>query len=155
MGIELTERQRRIMTMAAHNHSGNLSRAAHEDRLFGMALIHCLSSLCVKKLCSIEKGCYILTSDGYTAVGISAPDRERVPCQTVREGSKLQQVIELLRTPGGATMEQIVTVTGWKQHTVRAAISRTIRKEKGIPVIVTGNTGETRYYQVGGGHDHS
>ncbi len=47
---------------------------------------------------------------------------------TARPGSKKHLVITLLRQQGGATLEEIVAVTGWQRHTVRAAISR-IRRQ--------------------------
>ena len=42
---------------------------------------------------------------------------------TPRAGTKQAQMIELLRRPEGATVEQIAAATGWQHHTIRGAIS--------------------------------
>ena len=43
-------------------------------------------------------------------------------------------MIELLRRPEGATVEQIAAVTGWQQHTIRGAISGALKKKLGLIV---------------------
>jgi hypothetical protein len=37
-------------------------------------------------------------------------------------------MIELLKRPEGATVEQIAAATGWQHHTIRGAISGALRK---------------------------
>jgi hypothetical protein len=41
-----------------------------------------------------------------------------------RSGTKLAQVIATVRESEGATLEALVSVTGWQPHTVRAALTR-------------------------------
>jgi Protein of unknown function (DUF3489) len=38
-------------------------------------------------------------------------------------------MIEMLRRPEGATVEQIAAATGWQHHTIRGAISGALKKE--------------------------
>lgn len=40
-----------------------------------------------------------------------------------RSGSKLAQVIDLLRQDGGATTDELIGATGWLAHTTRAALT--------------------------------
>jgi hypothetical protein len=40
-----------------------------------------------------------------------------------RTGSKLAQVIDLLRQDGGATIDELIGATGWLAHTTRAALT--------------------------------
>ena len=40
-----------------------------------------------------------------------------------REGSKTSQLIAMLRSEGGTTLEEIVTAMGWQKHTARAMLS--------------------------------
>ena len=42
---------------------------------------------------------------------------------TPRAGTKQAKLIELLKRPEGATVEQIAEATGWQKHTIRGAIS--------------------------------
>ena len=48
-----------------------------------------------------------------------APSRPSAP----RAGSKLMQVIELLRQDHGATIDELIAATGWLAHTTRAALT--------------------------------
>jgi Protein of unknown function (DUF3489) len=46
---------------------------------------------------------------------------------TPRAGTKQAQMIELLKRPEGATVEQIAAATGWQHHTIRGAISGALK----------------------------
>lgn len=48
-----------------------------------------------------------------------------------REGTKKAQIIELLRRPEGATLQQLVEATGWQAHSVRGFLSGTLAKKMG------------------------
>ena len=56
---------------------------------------------------------------------------------TPRAGTKQAQMIELLKRPEGATVEQIATATGWQHHTIRGAISGALKKKLGLNVEAT------------------
>jgi hypothetical protein len=53
---------------------------------------------------------------------------------TAREGSKKAIVLELLRRPEGATLQEIMSVTGWMAHSVRGFISGSLTKKMGLNV---------------------
>ena len=46
-------------------------------------------------------------------------------------------MIELLKRPEGATVEQIAAATGWQNHTIRGAISGALKKKLGLKVEAT------------------
>ena len=46
-------------------------------------------------------------------------------------------MIELLKRPEGATVEQIAAATGWQHHTIRGAISGALKKKFGLTVEAT------------------
>ena len=54
-----------------------------------------------------------------------------------RTGTKQAQMIELLKRPKGATVEQIAAATGWQHHTIRGAISGALKKKLGLNVEAT------------------
>jgi Protein of unknown function (DUF3489) len=56
---------------------------------------------------------------------------------TPRSGTKQAQMIELLKRPEGATVEQIAAATGWQKHTIRGAISGALKKKLGLTVEAT------------------
>ena len=65
--------------------------------------------------------------------------RKAAPAEkpTPRAGTKQAQMIELLRRPEGATVEQIAAATGWQHHTIRGAISGALKKKLGLTVEAT------------------
>ena len=52
-----------------------------------------------------------------------------------RQGTKQQRLIEMLRRPQGATIEQITGALGWQSHTVRGAISGALKKKLSLTVL--------------------
>ncbi len=52
----------------------------------------------------------------------------------VRPGTKQALLIDLLKRKKGATIEKIVEATGWQPHSVRGAISGTLKKKLGLMV---------------------
>ncbi len=52
----------------------------------------------------------------------------------VRPGTKQALLIDLLKCKKGATIEEIVAATGWQPHSVRGAISGTLKKKLGLKV---------------------
>lgn len=62
--------------------------------------------------------------------------------------SKAEQVLHMLQSPEGATMEQIVAMTGWLPHTTRAAL--TGLRKKGHAVTSEKLEGQGRVYRVAG-----
>ncbi len=66
----------------------------------------------------------------------------------VREGSKTDRILELLKRPGGVTSKELMRVTGWQPHSVRGFLSGTVGKKMGL--TVTSNKGEDgeRTYSV-------
>jgi hypothetical protein len=74
---------------------------------------------------------------------------KRAPAKTPRrpptlaiapKGSKQSRLIELLRSPSGATIEQLTKLTGWQPHTVRGAISGALRKRLKLQVTCADST---------------
>jgi hypothetical protein len=63
----------------------------------------------------------------------AAPANEPAP----RAGTKQAHMIEMLKRPEGATIEQIAAATGWQHHTIRGAISGALKKKLGLVVEAT------------------
>jgi hypothetical protein len=77
-----------------------------------------------------------------------------------RENTKQARMIELLKRPEGATIEQIAEATGWQHHTIRGAISGGLKKKLGLTIEATrtrevgpnktGARGSTTVYRITG-----
>jgi uncharacterized protein DUF3489 len=61
-------------------------------------------------------------------------------------GGKTAKVLGLLRRPKGATLNELMKVTGWQPHSVRGFISGTLGKRMGLSVASTKDqSGDRRY----------
>ena len=71
-----------------------------------------------------------LTPAGYRAIGLKPPRRPRAsaelpdPAEAGKPGTKRAVVLDLLGRGEGASLEELITATGWLPHTTRAALSR-------------------------------
>jgi hypothetical protein len=63
--------------------------------------------------------------------------------------SKLDQIVTALRAPKGATIAQLVALTGWQPHSVRGAMSGALKKQRGLTISST-KSGDARTYKIGG-----
>ncbi len=68
----------------------------------------------------------------------------------VRRGTKQAILIELLKRPKGATIEQMTTKTGWQAHSVRGAISGSLKKKLGLAITSEPTEGRGRVYRITG-----
>ena len=67
--------------------------------------------------------------------------------RTERPDSKASQVIALLRSPSGATLDAMMRLTAWQQHSVRGFLAAVVRKKLGLDL--QSKTGEGgRVYRI-------
>ena len=63
-----------------------------------------------------------------------------------RSPTKASTILDLLKRVDGATLDGLMTATGWQAHSVSGFLSGTIRKKMGLDVIsVKGENGERTY----------
>lgn len=74
----------------------------------------------------------------------SAAKREKSADKNAPATSKLDTLVALLRTPGGATIEDLMAATSWQAHSVRGAIAGTLKK-KGHSIASEKVDGTRRY----------
>ena len=71
--------------------------------------------------------------------------RSRPSTPTAAAGSRAESIIALLQAPGGATLAALIEATGWKAHTVRGFLSRTVSKQRGLPLQSFRRDGQRTY----------
>src|ERR1700675_3865524 len=64
-----------------------------------------------------------------------------------RPDTKHARIIAMLRTPAGATIAAIMTVTDWQQHSVRGFLAGVVRKKLGLNLI-SEQTEKGRVYRI-------
>jgi Protein of unknown function (DUF3489) len=76
-----------------------------------------------------------------------APKGEKKPGDA-RDGSKAAKVIDLLKRSEGATLKELMKVTGWQPHSVRGFLSGAVGKKMGLKVVSTKGEDGQRTYSV-------
>ena len=84
---------------------------------------------------------YILPNAGPLAV---TPRRRA----GTRPDSKQARMIEMLKRPEGATVEQIAEAMDWARHTVRGAMAGALKKKLGLTITSEKGDGGSRTYRI-------
>ena len=72
----------------------------------------------------------------------------KVATPTTREGSKKAIVLELIRRADGASLQEIMSATNWKAHSVRGFISGSLGKKMGLTVESFKRPDDVRAYRI-------
>tara|TARA_R110000868_G_scaffold70819_3_gene207967 strand:- start:2386 stop:2658 length:273 start_codon:yes stop_codon:yes gene_type:complete len=67
---------------------------------------------------------------------------------TIPSNTKLGQIIRLLQRTKGATLEDLIKATGWQPHSVRGAISGSLRKRHGLTITAATDANRGRVYRL-------
>jgi hypothetical protein len=70
--------------------------------------------------------------------------------KVARDGSKKAEIVEMMRGDEGATLAEIMKMTGWQAHTVRGFVSGTLIKKLGLKVESFRSEGKERCYRISG-----
>ncbi len=76
------------------------------------------------------------------------PVRARHGADQARDGSKKAEVINLVRRAKGATLAEIMKLTGWQSHTIRGFVSGTLVKKLGLKVDSFRTEDKERAYRI-------
>ena len=100
----------------------------------------------------------VATEAGLAAVGIDpvvattmAALRDAQPkavAAAQRPGTKQAQLIAMLQASEGATIAEIAEATGWQHHSIRGAISGSLKKKLGLEVASEKVEGRGRIYKL-------
>ena len=82
------------------------------------------------------------------AGAINTPPADAKPAITKPAAKgKIPILVDLLRKPDGATIAVMMAATGWQAHSVRGAISGSIKKALGLEVL-SEKTDAGRVYRI-------
>ncbi|MBC9248337.1 DUF3489 domain-containing protein [Paracoccus sp. 11-3] len=105
----------------------------------------------------------IATEAGLAAIGIDpvvvktmAGLRDAKPeaiAAAQRPGTKRAQLIAMLQAKDGATIAEIAEATGWQAHSIRGAISGSLKKKLGLTVTSEKLAERGRVYRLAGHFD--
>jgi hypothetical protein len=82
--------------------------------------------------------------------GVKAPKKAKSAKTegAAREGSKTEKILDLLKRPDGATLQELMKLSGWQPHSVRGFLSGTVGKKMGLAVTSTKGEDGTRNYSI-------
>jgi DNA-binding MarR family transcriptional regulator len=70
------------------------------------------------------------------------------PAAAVRKNSKQALLLDLLKRNDGASLTEIAAATGWQLHSIRGAISGTVKSRLGLDVASKKVEGRGRVYRI-------
>ncbi len=157
---KLTDTQTAVLKATASRPDGNIEPLP--PNLRGGARTKVIEGLLARGLVVDVDGHHLLTDAGYAAVGkrrpaqkgvqkMDSPDaltKREATAPTIRPGTKLAEIIDAMRHPGGATIAQMMACTGWQAHSVRGAISGMVRTRLGYEVVTEKGADGQRAYRI-------
>jgi hypothetical protein len=114
----------------------------------------------------------VATDAGLSAIGIEQEDANTAPesatnattntpapdtpakteaapkAHTPRTGTKQAALIDMLRAPDGATIDEIVAALEWQPHTARGAMSGALKKKLGLTITSRTDDQRGRVYRI-------
>ena len=156
MTTQLTATQQAILAHAHQHTAGKIEW--FPENIKGGARQQVLDGLFNRALITKSASDWFIAAEGYDALGVprkgatNAPAVKTTAAPTktplTRENSKQAQMIELLKRPDGATLNQLVEVTGWQAHTVRGAMAGALKKKLGLNIASDKTDGQERKYRI-------
>lgn len=89
-----------------------------------------------------------LTTPGDLSTTGPTPAQESPAPREARENTKQATLIAMLRADTGASIPDIMEATGWRSHTVRGAMSGTLKQKLGLDVTSVKVDDRGRVYRL-------
>jgi hypothetical protein len=154
---KLTDTEQVILTAVARNNgtvpSRERSGSKADPRAYGAAIASLVKKGMLELRGNASEGDY--AKDGQKLV-LAKPETETEEPTTaeapkerkVREGTKQALLIEMLKRPSGATIDEIVTATGWQSRTIRGAMAGALKKKLGLTIASEKDETRGRVYRI-------
>ncbi len=155
MTMQLTPAQHAILAHAHHHTDGKITW--FPDNIKGGARKKVLDGMFNRALITPMNDDWFVTAEGCEALGV--PRKAPISAKAIdtvieqaklhtRDNSKQAQVITMLKRPEGATIAQIMDVTGWQPHTVRGTFAGAFKKKLGLDITSCKDAGGNRIYRI-------
>ena len=141
--MQPTETQKTILKAAARRPNGNIEPLP--QHIHAGIRPRVIQGLLNRQWIDAVAGSYAISQAGRSAIGARTTPSVST---AVREGTKQAQLIALLRRPEGASIDDLVAETGWQPHSVRGALSHTLKKRLGLKLTSQREEGQARRYHI-------
>ena len=154
---KLTDTEQVILTAVARNNgtvpTRERSGSKADPRAYGAAIASLVKKGMLELCGNASEGDY--AKDGQKLV-LAKPETETEEPITaeapkerkVRAGTKQALLIEMLKRPSGATIDEIVTATAWRSHTARGAMAGALKKKLGLTIASEKDHTRGRVYRI-------
>ena len=154
---KLTDTEQVILTAVARNNgtvpTRERSGSKADPRAYGAAIASLVNKGILELCGNAGEGDY--AKDGQQLV-LAKPETQTEEPTTaeapkerkVREGTKQALLIEMLKRPSGATIDEIVTATGWQSHSARGAMAGALKKKLGLTITYEKDESRGRIYRI-------
>jgi Protein of unknown function (DUF3489) len=140
-----------LVVLSAASQRPNHSVHPLTVKLPGGAVAKVLGSLLAKGLIKeIQAEREETSTDSETKPSDKGKSQSKHKQPRTRPGSKQAKLIEMLKRPNGATVEEIVKKFEWQPHTVRGAIAGALKKKLGLKVTSEKVERRGRAYRIAG-----
>jgi hypothetical protein len=103
-----------------------------------------IDGLLKRGLIKSKGGVYRISNAGFDVIGKTPKDDQPF----TRPGTKQTRMIELMRRPQGASIDEIAAETGWLPHTVRGTMANALKKRLGLTNISDKPENGPRVYRI-------
>ena len=161
---KFTDTEQVILTAVTRNNGAVPTRERSgskvDPRAYGVAIASLIRKGMLKPRGPAREGDYAKDGQKLVLAKFDTDVETQAPAakeRKTREGTKQALLIEMLKRPNGATIDEIVTATGWQSHTARGAMAGTLKKKLGLTIESEKVETRGRVYRFGGDHheDHS
>ncbi len=155
--MKLTDTEQVILTAVARNNgtvpTPERARSKADARTYGAAIASLIKKGILEPRGPARDGDY--TKDGQKLVLAKPETEDKAPHTSeapkelkVRKGTKQELLIEMLKRKAGATIDEIVTATGWQRHTARGAMAGALKKKLGLTITSEKDESRGRVYRI-------
>ena len=152
---KLTDTEQVVLTAVARNNgtvpTQDRSGSKADPRAYGAAIASLIKKGILEPRGPAREGDYakdgqklVLAKTEAEALAAAKAPKER----KAREGTKQALLIAMLKRPTGATIDEIVTATGWQSHTARGAMAGALKKKLGLTITSEKDESRGRVYRI-------
>jgi len=152
---KLTDTEQVVLTAVARNNgtvpTQERSGSKADPRAYGAAIASLIKKGFLESRGPAREGDYakggqklVLAKTEAEALAAAEAPKER----KTREGTKQALLIAMLKRPTGATIDEIVTATGWQSHTARGAMAGALKKKLGLTITSEKDEARGRVYRI-------
>jgi len=152
---KLTDTEQVILTAVARNNgtvpTRERSGSKADPRAYGAAIASLVNKGILELRGPASEGDYAKDGQKLVLAKSEAEDETPPPApkeRRPREGTKQALLIEMLKRPSGATIDEIVTATGWQSHSARGAMAGALKKKLGLTITSEKDESRGRFYRI-------